>query len=101
MSSGSRAGWLRGIFRAMKLWNSSSTSGPDAREKPIRPKSSVSSSVTFMRICRLPIRGRRPGSVTSAAVSPLLSAARAVLRDSKAAVTRSLSALIFWPTTGF
>ena len=36
------------MFRATKLWNSSSTSGPAATEKPIRPNSSVSSSITFV-----------------------------------------------------
>ena len=44
----SRAGWPGGKLSAVKLWKSSSTSGPSATVKPISAKMAVISSMVWL-----------------------------------------------------
>jgi hypothetical protein len=52
----SRAGCFSGKFRAVKLWKSSSMSGPSATAKPISAKIVVISSITCIVGCTEPLR---------------------------------------------
>ena len=103
MSSGSRAGWLSGMFSATKLWNSSSTSGPDATEKPIRPNSSVSSSDHLHQ--DVPVADLGPAAGLGDVDGVALVAAAAGQRLLAAPRTRrsswSFTALTRCPTAGF
>src|SRR2546421_554850 len=60
-----RAGWSSGMFRAVKLYQSVSTSGPSTTRYPSRVKTSTISYSVAVSGCTEPGRGRRPGSVTS------------------------------------
>src|SRR4029453_18444386 len=53
------------MFRASKLFQSVSTSGPISTEKPSEAKNSTISRVTWVIGCRWPEGGCAPGSVTS------------------------------------
>ena len=60
----SRAGWSGGKFSAVKLWKSSSISGPSETVKPIRAKMSIISFLTTESGCRVP-SGASTGKVRS------------------------------------
>ena len=57
----SRAGCLGGKFSAVKLWKSSSMSGPSATEKPMSAKMETISSMVCMVGCTAPLAARRRG----------------------------------------
>src|SRR6185312_2104910 len=61
----SRAGCFGGKFNAVKLWKSSSMSGPSATAKPISAKIAASSSNTCMVGCTEPLRRTGAGRVKS------------------------------------
>ena len=65
MSCSCRAGWSIGIFKAVKLYQSSSMLGPSATTKPISPKIEINSSVVWLIGCIVPISSWRIGNVTS------------------------------------
>ena len=94
----SRAGWPGGKFSAVKLWKSSSMSGPSATENPMSAKIAVSSSMVWVIGWMRPCCSARTGRVTSirSASSRSASAARcsSALRMSRAAPTSSFSAFI-------
>ena len=82
------------MFRASKLWNVSSTSGPRATENPNRPKRSISSSAVWVKGWRWPSLGTGvPGRVTS--IPPTTDAGRSTraLADSQAASRAALTPL--------
>ena len=99
----SRAGWPGGKLSAVKLWKSSSTSGPSATSKPISAKITASSSITWVIGCSEPCGSGRTGRVTStvsearAASSAL--ASRSALRASRASLRRVLRPLSAGPIT--
>ena len=57
----SRAGWRGGKLRPVKLWKSSSMSGPSATAKPISAKMAIISSITCMVGCTAALAARRRG----------------------------------------
>ena len=61
----SRAGCLGGKFSAVKLWKSSSMSGPSATAKPMSAKMAIISSITCMVGCTAPLRRGGGGRVRS------------------------------------
>ena len=61
----SLAGWCGGVFNAVKLLYSFSTSGPSATENPISPKIAVTSSMTCVTGWIFPKEMGLPGKVTS------------------------------------
>ena len=63
--AGRGPGCSGGMFRASKLCQWSSTSGPSATVKPSRPMMSFSSSIVCVIGWRWPSRGRTPGIVGS------------------------------------
>ena len=96
----SRAGWRGGKFRPVKLWKSSSMSGPSATAKPRVAKMAIISSITCMVGWTAPRRTWGAGRVRSRrsaarrrSSSAVSSAARRSLR---AVCTRSRRPLI-WP----
>ena len=65
MSCISLAGWSSGVFNAVKLLYSVSTSGPSATVKPISEKIEEISSMTWDTGCIFPCWYGRIGNVTS------------------------------------
>ena len=53
------------MLSAVKLWKSSSISGPSATAKPISPKIAITSSIVWLIGCRRPCSSGRTGSDTS------------------------------------
>ena len=61
----SGCGWSSGVFKAVKLLYSVSTSGPSATEKPISENMEEISSITWDTGCIFPFGLSRAGNVTS------------------------------------
>ncbi len=103
LSCMSVAGWSGGKPSFVKLFSSSSTSGPSCTAKPRLPRTSTISSRTIEMGCAWPTGpGARPGSVRSkgAALRPAarFSRASAFRRSSNAASISCLSVLTLSPT---
>ena len=94
----SRAGCFGGKFRAVKLWKSSSMSGPSATAKPRPAKMAIISSITCMVGCTDPRRwcgaGRVRSSRSAARRASSSAASSTARRAVSAACTRSRSPLI-------
>ena len=100
-----RAGrWFSGVLSAVKLWKSSSISGPSATVKPSERNSASTRSSVRVIGCSVPVPRPRPGSVTSSA-SPAscassFASASAPRRALSAASSFTFASLIRAPAAG-
>ncbi len=93
VSCSSRAGWRGGKLRAVKLWKSSSMSGPSASAKPISAKIATISSITCITGWTQPLRwggaGRERSRAPAARSASSAAASSAARRSPIWAATRS------------
>ena len=83
-----RAGWPGPMFRASKLYQSLSTSGPSAIWKPSPMNTSSSRSIAWVTTWAWPRRGRASSSVRSRASAANCAARSAPARAAQASVQR-------------
>src|SRR5690606_13082745 len=99
-----RAGWLVGTFSAVKLWKSSSISGPCATSKPTSRNRLSMRSRARVTGCRPPLTSPRPSSVTSMRPAESFCASASVSssarRASIASCTACLASLMRAPAAG-
>ncbi len=92
------------MLSAVKLWKSSSISGPSATSKPSERNSDSMRSSVRVTGCSVPTSMPRPGSETSSASAASCAAsfesASAARRAARAASSLALASLIFAPAAG-